>query len=237
MKVLDLGSGSGDVSFLAAEIVGASGRVVGVDRHAPTVAAASERARRRGFEQVTFLAADAGEPIEGAPFDALIGRFILMHQAKPAQALQSALVNLRPGGIVAFVESSMGVLMAGGHSFPHSKLYDRIVQWKCRVVAGSGADLDAGLRLRETFLGAGLPEPETRLDAVVAGGPDAPLYRYLAESVRSMLPRAEALGIDGFDAASVETLADRLRAEVTAAHGVLVNWPVVAAWTRIPGAS
>ena len=31
MKVLDLGSGAGDVAFLAAELVGPTGRVVGVD--------------------------------------------------------------------------------------------------------------------------------------------------------------------------------------------------------------
>jgi tRNA A58 N-methylase Trm61 len=32
MRVLDIGSGAGDVAFLAAELVGLSGQVVGVDR-------------------------------------------------------------------------------------------------------------------------------------------------------------------------------------------------------------
>ena len=56
--VLDLGSGSGKACFLAAQVVGREGRVIGVDmndemlalarRHAPKVA------RRIGFANVTF---------------------------------------------------------------------------------------------------------------------------------------------------------------------------------------
>jgi hypothetical protein len=48
-----------------------------------------------------------------------------------------------------------------------------------------------------------------------------------------MLPQARALGIEGFDEASADTLADRLREEVVALRGVLLNWPVVAAWARV----
>jgi ubiquinone/menaquinone biosynthesis C-methylase UbiE len=44
MRVLDLGSGSGDVTLLASEVVGPSGRVVGVDREVGTVKAARARA-------------------------------------------------------------------------------------------------------------------------------------------------------------------------------------------------
>src|ERR1700690_4014759 len=47
MRVLDVGSGSGDVSFLAAELVGESGHVLGVDRSAPAVERARARAIRR----------------------------------------------------------------------------------------------------------------------------------------------------------------------------------------------
>ncbi len=43
MRVLDIGSGAGDVAFLAAELVGVTGEVVGTDRAAKAVAAARER--------------------------------------------------------------------------------------------------------------------------------------------------------------------------------------------------
>jgi ubiquinone/menaquinone biosynthesis C-methylase UbiE len=41
MQVLDLGCGADDVSILAAEIVGPSGSVVGIDRNVDVVAVAS----------------------------------------------------------------------------------------------------------------------------------------------------------------------------------------------------
>jgi hypothetical protein len=154
-----------------------------------------------------------------------------MHQRDPGAVLGAALRNARPGAAVAFVESSMVSLRGSAHSHPHSPLYDDIVRWKCAVVGGAGADLSAGLRLRSVFLEAGLPEPVTRLDATVEGGPKSPLYAYMAESIRSMLPRARALGIGGFDEAEVDSLAHRLREEVTASGGVLVGWPVVSAWS------
>lgn len=236
-RVLDLGSGSGDVAFLAHELVaGAGGEVVGLERDPSTVAAARARAVRKGLDRVRFVEASLDAPPPGlggdAPFDAVVGRFILMHQPDPAAVLRAALGHVAPGGSVAFLESSMTSLSEGVHSLPFSPLYDRVVRWKSAVVRGSGADLDAGLRLRRVFLDAGLPEPRVRFHAHVEGGEDTPWYAYIQESVTSMLPRARDLGIDGFDDASVATLAHDLRAETMASGGVLVGWPVVAAWCR-----
>ncbi|MCI0435091.1 MAG: class I SAM-dependent methyltransferase [Gemmatimonadetes bacterium] len=231
-RVLDIGCGSGDVSFLAAELVGPHGFVLGIDREAITVEAARRRASDRGATHVEFRIANVRDRIEDRAFDALVGRFILMHQQDPAAVLAAAARNVRSGGAVVLIESCMAAI-AAYHSFPHSPVYDTVVRWKCAVVGGSGADLEAGLRLRATFLGAGLPEPAMRFDARVEGGPDSPLYGYMAESVRSMLPQAHALGIEGFDESSVDTLADRLRADVLSRDGLLVNWPVVAAWTHV----
>jgi len=236
MRVLDVGCGSGDVSALAARLVGPSGHVQGVDRDEGTISAARERAASRGLDNVGFEAGDFARGVGAEGFDAVIGRFILMHQTDPASALAAAARSLRPGGVVAFVESSMTLLRDGLHSQPPSPLYDRIVRWKCAVVGGAGAHLDAGMALRSTFLAAGLPEPETRLEAAVVGGAGHPYFRYIAESVGSMLPMARRLGITGFDAASAAALGSALEAEVAASGGVLIAWPVVAAWCRTPGA-
>lgn len=234
MRVLDLGSGSGDVAFLAGERVGPTGLVVGVERNGGTVEAARRRADARAATHVRFVAAELEDYVSDEPFDAVIGRFILMHQPDPAAVLAAALRNLRPGGCVAFVESTMASLRGAPHSHPHSPLYDQVVRWKCDVVEGAGADLAAGLRLRSIFVAAGLPEPTTRMEARVEGGERSPIYAFMAESVRSMLPQARKLGITGFDEASVDTLEERLRSEVVESGGVLVAWPVVTAWCRKP---
>ena len=45
MRVLDIGCGAGDLSFLAANLVGSSGSVLGVDRSHQAVERASNRAK------------------------------------------------------------------------------------------------------------------------------------------------------------------------------------------------
>src|ERR1700728_925907 len=54
MRVLDLGCGAGDVSILAAELVGPSGSVVGVDRNSDVIAEARQRTRTAKLEHVIF---------------------------------------------------------------------------------------------------------------------------------------------------------------------------------------
>src|SRR5690349_16512255 len=56
-RVLDIGSGTGDVAMIAARLVGTSGEVLGIERDASFVARARERVATVGFRNVTFLQA------------------------------------------------------------------------------------------------------------------------------------------------------------------------------------
>ncbi len=70
MRVLDVGSGSGDMAFLVTDLVGSKGEVIGADRAASAVAWASARARSAGIRNVVFF--------EGArPICSLIDRSML----------------------------------------------------------------------------------------------------------------------------------------------------------------
>src|ERR1700751_3804846 len=80
MAVLDIGSGSGDVAFLAADLVGPSGHVVGVDRSAAAVERARERAAQRSIANVTFKQSELSSMSLEAPFDAVVGRYVLCFQ-------------------------------------------------------------------------------------------------------------------------------------------------------------
>src|ERR1700730_13635369 len=65
MRVLDLGCGAGDVSILAAELVGPSGSAIGIDRNPQAIASACKRARKAALGQVIFInAVDRGEAEE-----------------------------------------------------------------------------------------------------------------------------------------------------------------------------
>jgi ubiquinone/menaquinone biosynthesis C-methylase UbiE len=77
--VLDLGSGTGYPAILAAQTVGASGSVTGIDLAGDMLAVAQRKARRLGLLNVTFRTGDATTlPFETASFDAVISRFCLM---------------------------------------------------------------------------------------------------------------------------------------------------------------
>src|ERR1700751_2614925 len=54
MRVVDLGCGAGDVSMLAAEFVGPTGLVVGIDRNREVLSLAAERAHAAGLRQMRF---------------------------------------------------------------------------------------------------------------------------------------------------------------------------------------
>src|SRR5262245_5560606 len=88
MRVLDVGCGAGDVSFLAAQIVGPTGAVIGVDRSAEAIQAAERRATAAGLANVRFLVADLNEVVIDEPVDALIGRLVLMYFPSPAVVLR-----------------------------------------------------------------------------------------------------------------------------------------------------
>jgi ubiquinone/menaquinone biosynthesis C-methylase UbiE len=81
MRVLDVGTGRGDVAFLVAELVGESGSVVGIDRAPEAVAVARERAEQASIANVSFVEGDPAELTLPAPFDAVVGRYVLQQQA------------------------------------------------------------------------------------------------------------------------------------------------------------
>ena len=85
MRVLELGSGAGDVAMLAARLVGREGEVVGVERDPEAVASAAARVAQTGLSDVRFIQGDA-QTLDGVAdgFDAAVGRLILMYLPDPA---------------------------------------------------------------------------------------------------------------------------------------------------------
>ena len=57
----------------------------------------------------------------------------------------------------------------------------------------------------------------------------------MAGLVRTLLPRIIALGVATEEEVGIETLADRLREEVTAAGCAVTTWSFVTAWSERPG--
>jgi len=66
-RVLDIGSGMGDVAMLAARLVGPSGEVVGIERDPRSIARAQARAVEAGLRNVRFLQFDASQFTDARP--------------------------------------------------------------------------------------------------------------------------------------------------------------------------
>jgi len=230
MRVLDVGSGAGDVAFLAADIVGPTGRVIGVDRSASAVAIARTRAEAAGLSHVRFLQADPAERAFDEPFDAVVGRLVLMYYPDPVEALRRLVTHLRPGGLVAVQEADYH----GRWSTPPARSYDQCMRWIRDVLTAVGAHTDLGFRLYSVFSDAGLDAPRLSACASVGGGPDFEGYGIVAEIVRGMLPNLERFGIATAEQVGMASLEARMRDEVVASGGVVVVATLVGAWARAP---
>jgi SAM-dependent methyltransferase len=229
MKVLDVGSGAGDVALLLAELVGPRGAVVGVEMNPTIIETARARVRAAGWTRITFLEGDVQDIGLDDDFDAVVGRWVLMYLPEPVTALRGLVDHVRPGGIVAFQENDFTYPPT---TFPPAPLHQQLMQWTTPPPGGGGPDQQMGSKLYRTYLDAGLPVPQLRLDAPIGGGPDWPGYDYVADTVRSLLPMLERMGAVTADDVDVDTLADRLRAEVVGQGGVQMLPIVIGAWAR-----
>jgi SAM-dependent methyltransferase len=230
MRVLDVGSGSGDVSFLAADLVGSHGRVLGVDRSGAAVERARTRAIRRKIDNIAFEVGDPASMHFDGPFDAIIGRFVLMYQDDPAKSLRNMMRYLREGGLVAFQELDSTAC----RSWPVVPVFDEAARWLAEGLRSSGARPELGLEMHSLFIDCGLPAPRMRTDTLVSGEGDSPVYKLLAEAVRSLAPTLERLKIASPAQVQVDNLADRMRKAVIAKRAVAMSYGLVGAWATKP---
>ena len=215
MRVLEIGSGAGDVALMLAELVGPDGRVVGVDVNPTILDTARQRAADAGVRNVEFIAGDARALDFSDKFDAIVGRFVLMYMSEPRQAFAKLITHLRPGSIIAFQEPEYTLYPALLH--PDTPLMNQLIQWILAVFEHSGAHLDMGIGLYRAFVDAGLPAPTMHLESPIGAAKTWAGYRYMATIFQSLLPLLEKYGLATAEQVDVDTLAARIRQEVLTA--------------------
>lgn len=101
MTVLDLGSGAGIDCFLAAQQVGPTGRVIGVDMTPEMVERARANALAGGYDNVEFrLGEIEALPVADSSVDVVISNCVLNLSTDKARVLSEVHRVLRPGGRV-----------------------------------------------------------------------------------------------------------------------------------------
>lgn len=209
MRVLDLGTGAGDVAFLVAEAVGPSGSVVGVDREERALLLARKRAVEAQLDNVAFEIGDDERLPTDAPFDAVVGRLVLHHQPDPVATVRRSAEVVRSGGVVAFLEPALHV---DGYSFPKMELQAAAAASLFRFSRAALPSPDIAGRMIPCFVEAGLPEPRVLWEAIVPGSRD--IYRrWFVSTFRTLLPHMERLGTLDPRVGDPDTLFERLAAE------------------------
>lgn len=228
MRILDIGCGAGDVSFLAAEMVGPQGMVIGVDRSAEAIAMAQQRKEQANLDYVNFKAADLADFSLERTVDALIGRFVLMYFPEAAAMLRRLLALVKPGGVVVFQEMDM----TAAKSEPIVDEYEAAGERVKRTFSRVGVDISTGLKLNRIFQEAGLNAPQMLQMARVESGPHSLAYGYMEHITRTLLPAMEQTGVANAESVAVDTLASRIRTETQAKNAVLVLPTLIGAWCK-----
>lgn len=102
-RVLDLGTGSGHAAFVLADL---GYDVTGVDSSAGMLDIARSRAAGAKGARPTFVLGDAVDPPVDGGYDAVVSRYLMWTLREPLTALQRWRRLLRPGGVLAVVDST-----------------------------------------------------------------------------------------------------------------------------------
>jgi ubiquinone/menaquinone biosynthesis C-methylase UbiE len=163
--VVDLGSGSGMDTFVAALSVGPAGRVVGIDMTDAQLAKATRLAQIAGVEHITYRKAyieDTG--LDAGTLDCVISNGVINLAADKTRVFQEAARLLKDGGRLAIADI-----------ITETPLPDRVVcnadLWAACI--GGAAQQD---EYRTAIEAAGL-----RIERIE----DNPQYRFISDSARS----------------------------------------------------
>ena len=230
MRVLDVGCGAGDVSLLAASMVGPSGSVTGVDMNADTVQFARSRIECASIPNISFEAGDITTLSYHADFDAVIGRLVLLYLGDQVAGVKAFRRYVKPGGLIYFQEFCVPGVM----SEPLVPTYQQARHYIEETFARAKIPLYTGMHLTRIYREAGLPAPAQLGMSRVESGPDSAAYEYMAQTVRSLMPLIEKTGVATAAEIQIDTLAARMREEVVALNATIHLPELIAAWTRVP---
>ena len=229
MRVLDIGSGPGDVSFVAARLVGPTGSVLGVDAAPEMIELARARAAEQGLSTVHFARTAIDAIALDEPVDAVVGRLILMHLPDPAATLRHLSSFVRPGGVIAFSENDI----TGTYSIPEMPLFGQVTAGIVRAFEAMGLSTRFGTTLHTVFADAGLGAPRLTLGTPIGTAADNDILAYAAEVWRLVSPTAHQLGLGIDERVETDNFVSLFREEARAVNALITMPPMITAWARV----
>ena len=227
-QVVEIGCGPQGCLGLLAARVGASGRVVGVERSAEQVETARQFVARNHLPNVDVLAVDGrATGLRTGAFDLATARLVLVNVPEPEQIVAELVRLVRPGGFVALHEPDSSTQRCD----PPHPAQTRLLALLDRYAAMNGIDRAIGLRTPRLLREAGLQD--VRVNPVV--------HVYPLEHGRRMLvldfvanARARLLEQGLIDAGELDTLTAALRRHLEDPGTLVVSSLFLQTWGRKP---
>ena len=229
MRVLDVGCGPGDVSIIAARLVGPTGNVLGVDAAPEMIQLARARASEQGLPAVHFKQAAIGALALDEPVDAVVGRLILMHLPDPAATLRNLRSFVRPGGVIAFSENDI----TGARSIPEMPLFRQVTAAIAGAFEAMGLSPQFGTTLHTIFQDAGLGAPHLTVSTPIGTAAETNILAYAAEVWRLVYPIAQQMGFAIDELTDIDNFVPRFRQEALAVNALITMPPIITAWAQV----
>jgi ubiquinone/menaquinone biosynthesis C-methylase UbiE len=227
MRVLDIGCGMGDVTMLAAQLVGPTGNVVSIDQDLASIETARRRVSAIGLENVKFHRADLLTFADGGLFDAIISRLVLEFVSDTTAAIKRLCILLRPGGVMAFQEPSWRIWLAYTAHLPLRSAVTTLIH---KTFVAGGVNTEMELPLYRGLMAANLAPPQLRIDLPI--GDSQEFRSLLHDMLLAIWPRAEALRLPLDTLGDPTTLASRLNDELDASESFATFVGLVGAFAR-----
>lgn len=168
-RCLDVGCGAMGILGPLSRRVGPSGRVIGIDRDPPLLAAARSYVKEEGLTNVEILERDAWKTeLPRSSFDLVHARFVFPY-GRSEDLLQEMMSLAVPGGIVVAQEPDQ----SSWNFFPPRPAWERLRQTFEDAFRHLGGDINIGRRTYGLFRRAGLQNVQVRA-AVLALQPSHP---------------------------------------------------------------
>jgi ubiquinone/menaquinone biosynthesis C-methylase UbiE len=229
-RVIDVGSGLGQLTRAIARKIGPSGAVVGVERSAEQLAEALRQAALTGEERLAEFRQGAAERLplcdgEWETFDVAHTRFLLEHVPDPVAVVRQMVRAVRPGGRIILEDDAHET----HRLWPEPPGFDRLWSAYLRTYDRLGNDPFVGPRLVSLLVQAGArPRRNTFLFFGACAGQPELLAAYVDNLIRIMQgAREPILSLGEFEATSFDQALAAVREWGTrpdAAYWHAISW-------------
>ena len=151
MRVVDVGCGTGQVSFLISKTVGPRGAVIGIDANPTAIELCRNIATTEGFKNVSFIVGNACDMSHDLPdnsIDISYSRFLLTHLEDPLAVIREMIRVTRREGMIMIEDCDLTHWVVE----PYDRSVSQLWKWYSSIIMKNGGDPSLGRKLYGMFI-------------------------------------------------------------------------------------